>query len=98
MAERGEPQIPIETGLIRCVDARSFSGILRLVAEWIRDPILAVVRALKFDFVAAAGHHGEEAVAIGHAKWLQGGDGRVRKWHGGPDHQEQEYGAGVEEA
>src|ERR1700732_2376261 len=49
VAERGEPQVPIETGLIGGVDARSFVGILRLKAKFVRQPILAVIGALELD-------------------------------------------------
>ena len=55
----GEPQIPVETGLIRRVDARRLMGILRLEAKRIGDPIFAVIGTLKFDFVAPARHYGE---------------------------------------
>ena len=48
--------------------------ILRLVAERIRHPVLAVVRSLKFDFVAAARHGRKQSVPIGDAKWFQSDD------------------------
>src|SRR5260221_684213 len=70
VAERGEPQIPIETGLIGGVDAGSFVWILGLKPKFVGQPILAVIGALEFDFVAAAGHYREEAVAVGDAKRL----------------------------
>ncbi len=70
-AKRGEPQIPIETRLIRGVNSRRRFHILRLVAKWIGDPCFAVARALKFNFVARVRHHCEKAVAFGDAKRLE---------------------------
>src|SRR6267142_6628116 len=97
MPEGGEPQIPIEAGLIGSVDAGSFVGILRLEAKFVGDPILAIVGTLEFDFVAAAGHHGEEAVAIGYTKRLKSGDWCERKWRRRPDHQKEENGGAIKE-
>jgi len=82
VAERGEPQIPIETGLIGGVDAGSFVWILGLKPKFVGQPILAVIGALEFDFVAAAGHYREEAVAVGDAKGCSAGDGSG--WNGTP--------------
>ena len=77
LAERREPQVPIEARLIGRVDARSFVQLLRLMPEGIGDPCFAVVGALEFDFVAAARHHGEKAIAIGDAKGIEQRD---REW------------------
>src|SRR6266849_2987027 len=90
--------MPVEARLIGRVDARSLVGILRLVAEGVRKPSLAVVRTLKLDFVAAASHDGEEAVAVRDSKGLEGGYWRGWEGRAGPDHPEEENGAGVEEA
>src|SRR6266404_4620973 len=59
-AQRRKPQVPIEPRLIRSVNPWRFARILRLVAEEINQPVLSVVRALKFDFVAPACHHCEQ--------------------------------------
>src|SRR5579859_4404149 len=77
-AERGEPQVPVEARLVGRVDARPGGEVLRFVAEGIRDPGGAVVRALELDLVAVRGHDREEAVLIGDAERLQRDD-----WHGG---------------
>src|SRR6202035_610750 len=79
------------------VDARRFVGILGLVAKWVGSPILAVIRALEFDFVAAASHYREKTIAVGNAKRLQCRDRRGRKWRTAPNHPQKEHGAGVEE-
>src|SRR5579864_7412954 len=86
MTERSEPQIPIETGLVGGVDARSLVGILRLEAKLVRRPGFAVIRALELNFIAAAGHYREEAVAVGNAKRLQHGNRPRREWRSGPNH------------
>src|SRR5260370_19943240 len=97
-AEGSEPQIPVEARLVGRIDARSLVRILRLVAEGVCKPSLAVVRTLKFDFVAAASHNGEEAVAVCDAERLERGNWRRWEWRAGPDHPEEENGAGVKEA
>src|SRR5258708_1313804 len=79
ITERGEPEVPFKSWLIGRVDARGLIQGLRLVAERIGDPVLTVAGALKFDFVTAAGHHGEKAVLICDAKGIEGSDGRGRK-------------------
>src|SRR5580698_676193 len=43
VAERGKPEVPVEAWLVGRVDARRFVKRLRLVAEWIGGPDLAVV-------------------------------------------------------
>ena len=75
VAQRREPEVPVEARLIGRVDARRFVERLRLVAKLIGGPVHAVVGALEFDLVAAARHHGEEAVLVGDAKWLERLDG-----------------------
>src|SRR6266851_3444282 len=97
-AEGSEPQIPVEARLVGRIDARSLVGILRLVAEGVCVPSLAIVRTLKFDFVAAAGHNGEEAVAVCDAERLERGYWRGWEGRAGPDHPEEENSAGVKEA
>src|SRR5271165_5599674 len=76
IAERGEPEIPVKSWLIRRVNSRRLVDRLRLVTERISRPGLAVVRALELDLIAAAGHHSEEAISVGDAKGVQGPDGR----------------------
>lgn len=76
VAERCEPEIPIEARLVGSVNAGSFVEGLGLVGEGIGSPVDAVVRALKFDFVAAAGHDGEKAVTIGDAERIEKRNGR----------------------
>lgn len=71
VAERSEPEVPVEAWLIGSVDSRAFAQILRLIAEGIGGPTDAVVGTLKFDFVASPGHAAEEAVLIGDAKGLE---------------------------
>src|SRR5581483_4501268 len=56
-AQRCEPQIPVETRLIRRIDAGPLRRILRFVTERIRAPVLAITRSLKLDLIAAARHH-----------------------------------------
>src|SRR5258708_36503177 len=43
VTERGEPQIPIETGLIGGVDAGGFGGILWLKPTFVGHPIPSVI-------------------------------------------------------
>ncbi len=54
VAQRRKPQVPVEARLIRRVDAGSLVQRLRLVAERIRCPVLAVIRTLEFDLVSAS--------------------------------------------
>src|ERR1700689_2380675 len=75
-AERSKPQIPIEARLIGGVNSRSFGDALRLITEGIRGPGFSVKRTLKFNLVAAVGHDGEKAVAIGDAKRFDRAQGR----------------------
>src|ERR1700674_4626621 len=89
--------MPIKTRLIRGIDTRSLVGILRLKPKLVGQPILAVIRALEFAFVAAARHYREQAVAVGNAKWLQRTDRPERKWRARPNHPQEKDGAGVEE-
>lgn len=83
--------------MIGRVDARRFVGVLRLETERISGPVLAIVRALEFDFVAAASHYGEESVTIGNAERLKRGNGRVWKGRVAPDHKKQEHAGGIKE-
>ena len=76
VAERGEPEIPVEAGLIGRVDSGRLVERLRLVAEGIGVQFWPSFGALEFDLIAAARHHGEEAVLVGDAKWFQRRDGR----------------------
>src|SRR5580692_8500225 len=71
VAERSEPQVPLEARLVGSVNAWSFVERLRLVTEKIGRPVLPVVRALEFDFITAASHHGKQTILVGDAKWLQ---------------------------
>src|SRR5215469_15240647 len=73
VAERSEPQVPIEARLVRRVNAWSFGGILRLVAERIRDPVLAVIRSLKLNLKAFPGHAAKQAVLVCDSKRLEKG-------------------------
>ena len=75
--ERGEPEVPIEARLKRRIDSRRLGHILRLISEGICDPVFAVPRALKFDFVSFMRHDGEQAVAIGDSEWLEQRHGPV---------------------
>src|SRR6516162_5069304 len=52
VSERGEPQVPVKARLVWRVDARRLGRILRLVAEGVSDPVLAVVRSLELNLVA----------------------------------------------
>src|SRR5260370_8760819 len=70
-AQRRKPQIPVEARLIRRVNPRWLGGILRFESKRVNQPGLPIVRALKFDFVTAARHHGEQPVTVRDAKWLQ---------------------------
>src|ERR1700675_1654522 len=78
---------------------------LRFMSERIRDPNLSIVRTLKFDFVAAASHHGEESVAVCDSKgfeqsdrrsWKRSGRNHPNHLHGGrvKDPNEQPRGCG----
>src|ERR1700739_2012904 len=78
VSEGCEPEVPVEARLIWRVDARCLIECLWLVAEGIWRPVLPVVRALKFDFIPAVGHHRKQSVLIGDAKRFESGD-----WHGG---------------
>ena len=71
--ERSEPEIPLKAGLIGGVDAGSLIERLRLEAEGIGDPFLAVAGALKLNLVTAPGHHREQAILVGDTKRLEHG-------------------------
>ena len=79
VAERSEPEVPVEARLIRRINARRLVQGLRLVREQIRRPVLAVVGALELDLVAAARHHRKQAVLVGNAKRVQNRGGRQRQ-------------------
>src|SRR5439155_22229052 len=42
-AEWGEPQVPVETRLIRRVDARRLARVLGVITKRMRDPILPIL-------------------------------------------------------
>src|SRR5271154_2052596 len=66
--QRGEPQVPVETRLIRSVDSGRRLYLLRLIAKGIWRPVLTILRTLKFNLVASARHYREQAVLIGDAE------------------------------
>ena len=72
LAERREPQVPIESRLVgrRCAALCSAPAV---VTEGIRNPGLAVVRTLEFDFVTVARHHREQSVPVGDSKRIEQG-------------------------
>src|SRR6516165_4873142 len=71
VSERGEPQVPVKARLVWRVDARRLGRILRLVAEGVSDPVLAVVRSLELNLVALPGHASEQAVLVRDTKRLE---------------------------
>src|SRR5581483_10461027 len=95
VAERSEPEVPVEPRLIRRVDAWTLVERLRLVAERVGGPVLTIVGALELDLVATAGHHGEEAILISDAKRFQHRDRRCWQRQPGNDNVEQLEGGVV---
>src|SRR5271157_683100 len=87
--KRSEPQVPVESRLIGSIDARCFDGILRLMAEGIRCPSLAVVGSLELNLIATTRHHRKQPVTVRDAERLQRrhrrcGKGNLRKKN--PEH------------
>src|SRR6516165_1010736 len=70
VAERGEPQVPVKARLVWRVNAWRLGGTLRLVAEAVSDPVLAVVRSLEFDLETLPGHAAKQTVLVRDTKWL----------------------------
>ena len=87
--ERGKPEIPLKARLVGGVDSGRPVERLRLEAEGIGDPGLPVARALKLDLVAAPGHHREQTILVGDAKWLQHGHRLHRQGQAAEDHGDQ---------
>src|SRR6266404_1255689 len=70
-AQRRKPQVPIEPRLIRRIYSRRLARILWFVTKGIDQPVLSVVRALKFDLVAPACHHRKQSIAVRNSERLQ---------------------------
>src|SRR6266511_3995140 len=79
-AQHREPQVPLESRLIRREEARCLAHVLRLVAEWIGDPRLAIRGALELDFVSRARHDREKSVTVRDAERREKKDGG-KAWH-----------------
>ena len=67
--ERGEPHLPVETGLERGDLRREPIGWACFVFEYDGLPIESVGTVLESEFGAASGHNGEESVARGEMPW-----------------------------
>ena len=95
VGERGEPEVPVEAGLVGRVDAWILVEELWLVTKEVRRPGLAVVGALELDFVAATGHDGEQAVGVGYAEGLESGDRGLWERGVAPDDPDEFGGGGI---
>src|ERR1700730_14313716 len=74
-AERGEPEVPVETRLVGGIDARTLVQLLRLVAEGISNPMLPIGGSLKLNLIAMRRHHGKQPILVRDAKRFEYGYG-----------------------
>src|SRR5260370_12888302 len=70
-SQRGEPQVPIESWLIRRVNAGRLVQILWLVTKRIRNPRLAVFGALKFAFLSGPRPYPHEPINSNESEWVE---------------------------
>src|SRR5271169_4519970 len=78
VTQRSEPQVPVKARLVGRINPRGRMQVLRLIAEGVGRPGLAVARALEFDFVSLARHDGEKPELVGEAEGFQ--DANRARW------------------
>src|SRR5690606_31386953 len=75
-AEGGEPELPIEAGVVRGDDGRAAGEVAGFVGELVGVPGAAVIAAFDDEFGARGGHDGEETVVVERAEGSDvGGEG-----------------------